>query len=677
MNITTPDELWRIERAVYGLRQSPKWWGDFRDATLRSSSWDGVEGKTRFVQSTVEGNVWKIVTESEKVVGFMIIYVDDIMLLSSKEEAEKAYTWIRQQWQCTPLQQALEDRPITFLGVDIHVGQDDQGNQGFLLGQSGYIQELMRCYTISPRLRTSPVPREWVKEMPEAEEYTQEELRAAQKVTGELLWVAQRSRADLAYMVALMGSWTVRAPRQVRKIGLRLLEYVGATQDHKLSLIPHRDCYNGIVIFSDASFAPYGSQSVTGVLVTYKGRAMLWKGKRQSLISLSTAESELIAGCEGVVLGQSAEALLGDLTEGLDIKRLRVDNLAAIVIAEGGGSQRTRHLRVRANFIKDLIDRNELIVEHCAGDIQLADILTKVLPGVRHEYLAGLIGLGPQVSDVQTSFVGVEAVQASVVEAEATQPSPVSVYRAANALVLLILLQQVLECRSEDDDFEEQEPVNFDLYVMLLLMTFSVLFIWESGKYCISRVSRNSQGDDPLVRMIRDDSEDHRLKRERRQEAVRRVIERESEGIRRRLSHDVDEGQAPVVNVQVTTSVPASSSSDPLPPPPPPYPPSSRESGGSSGLGLALFEERGASSVEGYSGSSSGTRKDCATQTDGPQGLTFEQMCGLEMITTTSKTPGALHIFPECHALRNVTSTNRRSVCKYCIQSLRQRGKVS
>ena len=337
MQITAPGELWRIERAVYGLRQSPKWWGDYRDSILRGSSWEGVTGRTRFIQSAIEGNVWKLVAESGETVGFMIIYVDDIMILSSKAEAERAYAWIRQQWQCTPLHQALEGHPVTFLGVDVHVGQDDQGNQGFMLGQSGYIQELMRCYSVSPRLRVSPIPREWVKDLPEAEDYTQDELRAAQKLTGELLWVAQRSRVDLAYAVALMGSWTVRAPNHVKKIGLRLLEYVGATQDHKLSLIPRKDCYNGIVIFSDASFAPYGSQSVTGVLVTYKGRAMLWKGKRQSLISLSTAESELIAGCEGVVLGQSAEALLGDLTADLATKRLCVDNLAAIVIAEGGG----------------------------------------------------------------------------------------------------------------------------------------------------------------------------------------------------------------------------------------------------------------------------------------------------------------------------------------------------
>ena len=103
MQITSEGELWFIDRAVYGLRQSPKWWGDFRDDTLRTSSWNGDRGRTRFVQSTVEGNVCKITTQSGEVVGFAIIYVDDIMILSTQSEAEKTYDWIRQQWKCTPL----------------------------------------------------------------------------------------------------------------------------------------------------------------------------------------------------------------------------------------------------------------------------------------------------------------------------------------------------------------------------------------------------------------------------------------------------------------------------------------------------------------------------------------------------------------------------------------------
>ncbi|OLQ00906.1 Ankyrin repeat domain-containing protein 50 [Symbiodinium microadriaticum] len=188
-------------------------------------------------------------------------YTPDVEALLSNLEAEKAYDWIRLQWKCTPLQRAEEGHPVTFLGVDVHVGRDEGGNYGFLLCQSGYIQELLRCYSIVPKQRAAPVPKEWFKDVPETESYSQEELRAAQKVTGELLWVTQRSRVDLAYAVAVMGSWTVKAPRVVKKIGMRLLEYLGVTCDYRLSLIPGADAYNGVTVFSDASFAPYGCNS--------------------------------------------------------------------------------------------------------------------------------------------------------------------------------------------------------------------------------------------------------------------------------------------------------------------------------------------------------------------------------------------------------------------------------
>ena len=60
-------------------------------------------------------------------------------------------------------------------------------------------------------------------------------------------------------------------------------------------------------------------------------------------------------------------------------------------------------------------------------------------------------------------------------------------------------------------------------------------------------------------------------------------------------------------------------------------------------------------------------RREVSVQTDPLGGLTHPEMCELEMITSTARTPGAVHIFPNCHALRGVT-TNRRQFCRYCLQ---------
>ena len=131
----------------------------------------------------------------------------------------------------------------------------------------------------------------------------------------------------------------------------------------------------------------------------------MWKAKKQSLVSLSTAEAELISACEGCVIAQSTEAMLREMTQLTGSKLLYVDNLAAIALAEGAGSQRTRHLRVRSNFMSELVAQGELEVEHCPGEHQSVDILTKALPGPRHHTLAWLVGLGDEPDAMQVAAV--------------------------------------------------------------------------------------------------------------------------------------------------------------------------------------------------------------------------------------------------------------------------------
>ncbi|CAE7588683.1 GIP, partial [Symbiodinium pilosum] len=57
-----------------------------------------------------------------------------------------------------------------------------------------------------------------------------------------------------------------------------------------------------------------------------------------AFVTLSTAESELVAGLDAVVALQSAEAMLSDFgITGLD-KTLRVDSQSALAIAVGQGA---------------------------------------------------------------------------------------------------------------------------------------------------------------------------------------------------------------------------------------------------------------------------------------------------------------------------------------------------
>eukprot|EP00971_Amphidinium_carterae_P022264 439072-Amphidinium_carterae.1 len=58
------DTLWKLKRALYGLRESPKLWEKKRDAVLTEMSMEHKKyGKLRLVQSVVHSSLWLIVTQ--------------------------------------------------------------------------------------------------------------------------------------------------------------------------------------------------------------------------------------------------------------------------------------------------------------------------------------------------------------------------------------------------------------------------------------------------------------------------------------------------------------------------------------------------------------------------------------------------------------------------------------
>ena len=500
-------------------------------------------------------------------------------------------------------------------------------------------------------------------------------------------------------------------------------------------------------------------------------------------MTLSTAESELCAGCEGVTLAQSLEALTTELDGTRGLKNLMVDNTAAVTLAEGGGSVRTRHLRVRAAFMHDMKDRQELAVSHCPGDIQLADCLTKALVKTRLEELSRLLGLGPpgsigKVAKVSVTFQEGQGISqhplsrtahtAQVDDSGANSglgpypgadsglgpnpgansglgpdpgadsglgpnpgansglgpnpgansglgpspgadsglgPNPVPQYGIGLWLMILALMLQVEQSEATPNEGEQLEPVGLELSLIIVLMTMSILFLWESGKSCVRMCCSHRSEDEPQVRTIRtDDQDEARDRRSRRQEAVRRAIAREiTEGERHHCSvggpeatespsrpqvHSYvhvqvgsegvtqAESQVPTPNPPCPRGQPsnfhqpnlrstglseqASSSSEAIPPPPPPYPPSN--------LRPDFPMNDGGSKLD----PEPKVLTDASTQTDQQSGLSFTELCELHVITTTSKTAGAVHFFPTCHALRNTVSTQDRMFCRYCLQAVKE-----
>ena len=458
-DLAEEEELWGITHAVYGLRESPRLWGFFRDEEMRKIKAALGDKEVVLIQGQVEPTWWSIRLDGQPA-GILVIYVDDYLILASPEIIRVVATAVQQIWKTSPLQYANKGHPVRFLGMEIHVTA-----RGFAISQRPYIQELLRIHGISERrLDVVPVSRELAGfDIAEGEdEYTQQELRFAQQCAGEVLWLSQRSRPDLGFVASLLSSLTTRAPRRVAEITAKVLGYLQRSQESALYI----EADNSVIVsYADSSFAPSGERSHTGWVTMLFGTPISWRSSRQPTTSLSTGEAELTAATEGALAAMSTQALLCDVLNEELAMRLETDSTTALALAEGSGSWRTRHLRIKANWLHEKIRSGLIEMVHCRGIEQPADLLTKAMPSTRMLQLMELWNIRRLEPDPE------DEVSVQMIAGTRSQPG------VSRVLLALMMLAQSTTPGDAHESSEENGVVVYEpLRVDRSLATWAVLW---------------------------------------------------------------------------------------------------------------------------------------------------------------------------------------------------------
>ena len=286
-----------------------------------------------------------------------------------------------------------------------------------------------------------------------------EGVLSAQQLAGELFWVAQRSRPDVAYASTLASSLSTRAPVRSARIAQRAFLYLRDTPEWTLRFMPAAANLTG---YGDASFAPEGGRSHTGWAVLFRNCPIAWRSTRQTLTTLSTAEAEMVALQETALALIATQALLESLGIFPEDKLIYSDSTSAVAIQTGSCSFRTRHLKVRATWLTEQLQNGSMRLLHRPGALQLADLLTQALSGPRMRELAQLWSMLDSIASVP----GLE-------------PTP----QVRRALVALVFLLSVHQGRAQQ--FEEEKlgiQSDFSLYLLGALVALSALALWEGIK---------------------------------------------------------------------------------------------------------------------------------------------------------------------------------------------------
>ncbi|RWS08469.1 RxLR effector candidate protein-like protein, partial [Leptotrombidium deliense] len=161
----------------------------------------------------------------------------------------------------------------------------------------------------------------------------------------------------------------------------RVLRYLKGTTNYgiKYSAEANGYCLYG---FCDADYAGDldSRRSTSGYVFIMSGGAISWMSRVQRIVALSTTEAEYIALAEAAKEAFWLRQLLVDLSLKQAATRILCDNQGAIkLVGNPEFHQRTKHIDVRHNFIRDAQSDGKITVQYVDTKKQAAGFLTKLL----------------------------------------------------------------------------------------------------------------------------------------------------------------------------------------------------------------------------------------------------------------------------------------------------------
>lgn len=354
----TDGKVCRLKKALYGLKQSPRaWFGRFLHAMLKIGYKQSHADHTMFVRR-----------EGEKIT-VLIVYVDDIVVTGNHEaEISQLKSLLAKEFEIKDL------GPLKyFLGIEVA-----QSKSGIFISQRKYVLDLLaESGMLGCKPANSPIEANHhlcggVGEPADRGRY--------QRLVGRLIYLAH-TRPDIAYAVSVVSRY-MHDPRIVHQDAVyRILRYLKSTPGNGILFSNHG--HLTLECFTDADWA--GSKddrkSTTGYCTLLGGNLVTWKSKKQSVVSRSSAEAEYRAMAKGTCELIWLKSLLGDLGVMHERPmRLYCDNQAAINIAHNPVQHdRTKHIEVDRNFIKEKLDQKLICTLYVKSKDQIADIFTKGL----------------------------------------------------------------------------------------------------------------------------------------------------------------------------------------------------------------------------------------------------------------------------------------------------------
>ena len=205
-----------------------------------------------------------------------------------------------------------------------------------------------------------------------------------ESLVGSILYLSLCTRPDISFSVNQVSRFMKNPCKKHWIVYKRILRYLKSTAALGLN---YQDNTNDSSItltgYCDADWAGDvdDRKSTTGYAIKINDCLINWISKKQSTVSLSSAEAEYMSISAAIQEMKWARNLLTELNLlSSETPTLYCDNQSAITISENDKfHNRTKHIDISHHFIREAIKNKEVELKWIESKGQEADILTKPL----------------------------------------------------------------------------------------------------------------------------------------------------------------------------------------------------------------------------------------------------------------------------------------------------------
>ena len=370
------DEVWKLNKALYGYRKAPKLWHKHLVNVLESVNYHPLlTDPSCFRNDETNINIF--------------VHVDDGLMFGPKSEVLKLVELLSKQvlMRITGRMEKTGDK-ICYLGRVI-----ERTARGYSVeANPKYIRNVMNVLGLE---EAKPVMTPSVKRTPTTESLVEleGERRAMYRtVVGKLLYMCQE-RADIMYSVKETAR-KITCPTESDEMNLkRIVRYLKGAPSAK-SLIEIITPSKFVNVYTDRDWAGQATtcKSTSGGVVQWGNATLTAWSRTQQTVSLSFAEAELYAMTTGVAEGMVTKHLLQELGHEVILMN-HVGSQSAKAWASKRGLGRMKHVMLKYMYVQDVVEKKLTNLAYISTKQNKADLMTKCHTSEAHKKGCAMIGL--------------------------------------------------------------------------------------------------------------------------------------------------------------------------------------------------------------------------------------------------------------------------------------------